>query len=118
MNARDVTATLKAALQTAGLTKKPRPKLLSDNGPCFISAELQGWLKEHELDHIRGKPYPPLTQGKIERLHRSLKTRIFPETDYLPGDLEREKVAFVTHYNARRYHESLNNLTPEDVWCG
>jgi hypothetical protein len=25
---------------------------------------------------------------------------------------------FVTHYNTRRYHESLNNLTPEDVWCG
>ena len=33
-------------------------------------------------------------------------------------ELEREIGAFVTHYNERRYYESLNNLTPEDVWCG
>jgi len=118
MSAREVTATLKEALNTAGLTKKQRPKLLSDNGPCYISAELQDWLKDHELSHTRGKPYHPMTQGKIERWHRSLKNRILLENYYLPGDLEREIGEFVTHYNERRYHESLNNLTPDDVWCG
>ena len=118
MSAREVTATLKAALKVAGLSKKHRPKLLSDNGPCYISGELQDWLKDHELGHIRGKPYHPMTQGKIERWHRSLKNRILLENYYLPGDLEQEIGAFVTHYNERRYHESLNNLTPEDVWCG
>jgi transposase InsO family protein len=118
MSARDVSATLKVALKTAGLTKKQRPKLLSDNGPCYISAELQAWLKAHELSHTRGKPYHPMTQGKIERWHRSLKNRILLENYYLPEDLEREIGAFVTHYNTKRYHESLNNLTPEDVWCG
>ena len=118
MSAREVTATLKVALKTAGLTKKQRPKLLSDNGPCYISAELQDWLKEHELSHTRGKPYHPMTQGKIERCHRSLKNRILLDHYYLPGDLEREIGEFVTHYNERRYHESLNNLTPEDVWRG
>ena len=76
MSAREVTATLKEALNTAGLTQKPRPKLLSDNGPCHISAELQDWLKDHELSHTRGKPYHPMTQGKIERWHHSLKNRI------------------------------------------
>lgn len=118
MSTREVTATLKAALKTAGLTKKQRPKLLSDNGPCYILAELQDWLKEHELGHTRGKPYHPMTQGKIERWHRSLKNRILLENYYLPGDLEREIGEFVTHYNQRRYHESLDNLTPEDVWLG
>ena len=71
MSAREVTATLKAALKVAGLSKKHRPKLLSDNGPCYISGELQDWLKDHELGHIRGKPYHPMTQGKIERWHRA-----------------------------------------------
>ena len=118
MSAREVTATLKAALTTAGLAKKQRPKLLSDNGTCYISAELQDWLKAHELSHTRGKPYHPMTQGKIERWHRSLKNRILLEHYYLPGELEREIGAFVTHYNTQRYHESLNNLTPEDVWSG
>ena len=118
MSTREVTATLKEALSRAGFTKKQRPKLLSDNGPCYISAELQDWLNDHELSHTRGKPYHPMTQGKIERWHRSLKNRILLEKYYLPGDLEREIGEFVTHYNERRYHESLNNLTPKDVWCG
>ncbi len=118
MSAREVTATLKVALKTAGLTKKQRPKLLSDNGPCYISSELQDWLKDHELGHIRGKPYHPMTQGKIERWHRSLKNHILLEHYYLPGELEQQIAEFVTHYNTRRYHESLNNLTPEDVWLG
>ena len=116
MSTREVTATLKMALSTAGLPKKQRPKLLSDNGPCYISSELQDWLKTHELGHIRGKPYHPMTQGKIERWHRSLKNRILLEHYYLPGELEQQIAEFVTHYNTRRYHESLNNLTPEDVW--
>ena len=118
MSTREVTATLKTALIAAGLAKKHRPKLLSDNGPCYISGELQDWLKEHELGHVRGKPYHPMTQGKIERWHRSLKNRILLEHYYLPIDLEREIGAFVTHYNERRYHERLNNLTPQDVWLG
>ena len=102
----------------AGLAKKQRPKLLSDNGPCYISAELQDWLKHHGLSHTRGKPYHPMTQGKIERWHRSLKNRILLEHYYLPGELERQINEFVNHYNERRYHESLNNLTPQDVWLG
>jgi len=118
MNARDVSATLKDALKVAGLAKKQRPKLLSDNGPCYISAELQDWLKHHGLSHTRGKPYHPMTQGKIERWHRSLKNRILLEHYYLPGELERQINEFVNHYNERRYHESLNNLTPQDVWLG
>ena len=59
-----------------------------------------------------------MTQGKIERWHRSLKNRILLEHYYLPGDLEREIGEFVSHYNERRYHESLNNLTSQDVWYG
>jgi transposase InsO family protein len=118
MSARDVTATLKDALQAAGLANKQRPKLLSDNGPCYISSELQDWLKEHGLSHTRGQPYHPMPQGKIERWHRSLKNRILLENYYLPGDLKQQIDEFVTYYNARRYHESLNNLTPEDVLCG
>ena len=67
MNARDVSATLKDALNAAALAKNQRPKLLSDNGPGDISSELQNWLEELGISHTRGKPYHPMTQGKIER---------------------------------------------------
>jgi len=47
-----------------------------------------------------------------------LKNRILLENYYLPGDLDAQIDAFVGHYNHRRYHERLRNLTPADVYCG
>ena len=58
------------------------------------------------------------TQGKIKRWHRSLKNQILLENYYLPGDLEQRIGQFVDYYNHERYHESLNNLTPADVYYG
>ena len=118
MAASDVADTLKDALEAAGLTNKQRPKLLSDNGPCYVSAELREFIDENGMTHTRGKPYHPMTQGKIERWHQSLKNRIMLENYYLPEDLERQIAKFVNYYNTERYHESLHNLTPEDVWLG
>jgi putative transposase len=121
MAAADVTATLDRALQASGLNEVPldqRPRLLSDNGPSYVASELADWLDEQGMRHTRGKPYHPMTQGKIERWHLSLKSRILLENYYLPGDLERAVEAFVEHYNHKRYHESLDNLTPADVYFG
>ena len=70
------------------------------------------------MTHTRGKPYHPMTQGKIERYHRSMKNQILLENYYLPGQLEQRLAKFVDYYNLRRYHESLNNLTPADVYFG
>ena len=49
---------------------------------------------------------------------RSNADRILLENYYLPGDLEANIEKFVDHYNHRRYHESLSNLTPADVYFG
>jgi len=70
------------------------------------------------MTHTRGKPYHPMTQGKIERYHRSMKNQILFENYYLPGQLEARLAEFVDYYNTRHYHESLLNLTPADVYCG
>jgi putative transposase len=67
---------------------------------------------------FRGAPHHPQTQGKIERWHQTLKNRILLENYYLPGDLEAHVRRFVEHYNHDCYHESLNNLTPADVYFG
>ena len=56
--------------------------------------------------------------SKIERWHQTLKNRILLENYFLPGDLEAHIAAFVGHYNHQRYHESLNNVTPADVYTG
>ena len=121
MKAEDVTDTLEAALQASGLEQvevEHRPRLLSDNGSSYISADLASWLESKGMSHVRGAPYHPMTQGKIERWHQTLKNRILLENYFLPGDLEAQIEAFVAHYNHQRYHESLDNLTPADVYFG
>jgi putative transposase len=121
MKAEDVTDTLELALKASELDQVNvvhRPRLLSDNGSSYISADLANWLDDQNMDHVRGAPYHPQTQGKIERWHQTLKNRILLENYFLPGDLEAEIEAFVTHYNHQRYHESLSNLTPADVYFG
>src|SRR5450756_2129889 len=113
MKVGDVTETLDLALQASGLDHARvvhRPRLLSDNGPSYISADLAEWLDKRNMDHVRGAPCHPQTQGKIERWHQTLKNRILLENYYLPGDLETEIGAFVADYNHLRYHESLRNL--------
>ena len=121
MKAEDVTATLEQALVASGLETanvKHRPRLLSDNGSSYLANELAAWMDDHQMKHVRGAPYHPMTQGKIERWHQTLKNRILLEHYYLPGALKAQIASFVAHYNHRRYHESLSNLTPADVYFG
>jgi transposase InsO family protein len=76
MAATDVTETLDDALVRGGVQTvrvRHRPRLLSDNGPAYVSKDLQDYLEEHGMEHTRGRPYHPQTQDKIERYHRSMK---------------------------------------------
>jgi len=47
-----------------------------------------------------------------------MKNQILLENYYLPGELENALSQFVHYYNFERYHDSLNNLTPADVYYG
>ena len=121
MKAEEVTETLDMALTASGCEHanvKHRPRLLSDNGPSYIAEELADYLGKNGMDHVRGAPFHPQTQGKIERWHQTLKNRVMLENYFLPGDLERQIKAFVEHYNHQPYHESLGNVTPADAYFG
>ncbi len=121
MKTSDVTDTLTLALQASGCDQTHvvhKPRLLSDNGSSYVSGELAEWLGDKDMGHVRGAPYHPQTQGKIERWHQTLKNRILLENYFFPADLEAQIKSFVDHYNHQRYHESINNLTPADVYFG
>jgi putative transposase len=121
MKAGDVTDTLELALAASGCDQahvRHKPRLLSDNGSSYISGDLAEWLGKQNMKHVRGAPYHPQTQGKIERWHQTLKNRILLENYFLPGDLEAQIGAFIEHYNHARYHESLGNVTPADAYFG
>ena len=121
MRAEDVTDTLDMALVASGCDQAcvhHKPRLLSDNGPSYIAGDLADYIEKQRMSHVRGAPFHPQTQGKIERWHQTLKNRILLENYFLPGDLERQIETFVEYYNHKRYHESLGNVTPADAYFG
>lgn len=121
MRAEDVTDTLDIALAASGCDSAKilhKPRLLSDNGSSYIAGGLAKYLEDKGMKHVRGAPMHPQTQGKIERWHQTLKNRILLENYFMEGELETAIAAFIDHYNNHRYHESIGNLTPADVYFG
>jgi len=121
MGSSDVEETLNLAVAKTGVQHikvKHRPRLLSDNGSAFISEALATYLSRYKIRHVRGAPYHPQTQGKIERYHRSMKSIVKLDNYYVPSELEQAIANFVVYYNTQRYHESLNNVTPADRYFG
>ncbi len=121
MSAMDVKETIDMAIAESGIDHthiRHHPRLPSDDGSCYISGELKNYLADNGFTHTRGRPYHPMTQGKIERYHRSMKNVLLLDNYYSPDDLKAEIESFVEYYNNQRYHESLDNVTPADVYMG
>ena len=76
MKAEDVTATLDMALDASGVDKARvlhRPRLLSDNGSSYVSDDLAKWMQRHDMAHVRGAPYHPMTPGQDRALAPDLE---------------------------------------------
>ena len=114
MKAEDVKQTLDEALLVAQ-THAP-PKLLSDNGSCYLPVELAEYLNDRNKKHVLGRSLYPQTQGKIEYYQISMKNVVKLNNYFSPGQLESKMKQFVQYYNDERYHEPINNLTPSEVY--
>lgn len=118
MKMEDARHTVNKALAFTGLSENQMPKLLSDNGSAYIAHEFKKFLKDTGIKQINGRPLHPQTQGKIERYHRTMKNVVKLDNYYSPEELIRALEKFVHRYNYNRYHESLDNVTPADVFFG
>ena len=95
-----------------------RTRLLSDNGPGYVSRAFRDYLGMVGIKHILATPFHPQTNGKLERYHQTLKRDVNQVPYELPANLEAAIAAFVSYYNYRRYHKALGNVTPSDVLKG
>ena len=95
-----------------------RTRLLSDNGPGYVSRAFRDYLGMVGIKHILATPFHPQTNGKLERYHQTIKRDVNQVAYELPADLEAAIAAFVSYYNYRRYHKALGNVTPSDVLKG
>ena len=118
METDDAKRVVGVAIQEAGIDEDQGPRLLTDNGSCYISKEFKKFIEDQDLGHVQGAPYHPQTQGKIERYHRTMKNVVKLENYFFPDDLRIKIAEFVDYYNNKRCHESLGNLTPADVYFG
>ena len=84
-----------------------RTRLLSDNGPSYVSRAFRDYLKLVEIKHILAAPY-----------HHTLKRAVNQVPYEMPSDLEEALAAFVVYYNYRRYHKALGNVTPAGMLKG
>jgi transposase len=103
-----ITQILEELIKTHG---KPR-EILTDNGGAYglnsKHSKFDRWCKKKGIHHIRTRIHSPTTNGKVERLFKTMDE----ELKYCNNDLEK----FRMRYNHYRPHSSLNNQTPAQIY--
>jgi transposase InsO family protein len=121
MTAQSISEVVQQAVEWTGMEQVPvadRTRLLSDRGPRFLVRALGDYLRMLQIRHIYRSPYHPQTNGKLERLHETLKARLNLAVFTSPEALRAAMEEFIDFYNYRRYHEGIGNVTPADVYFG
>ena len=96
-----------------------QPRVISDNGPQFISKDFKEFIRISGMTHVKTSPYYPQSNGKLERYHKTIKgTCIRVKTPLSLEDARRVVSEFVAHYNNERLHSAIGYVTPNDKLQG
>lgn len=95
------------------IAKHGKPQqILSDNGSAYglksKHSRFDRWCKRRGIQHIRTKIHSPTTNGKVERLFKTMDE----ELNFCNNDLE----LFRMRYNHYRPHKSLQDKSPAQVY--
>jgi transposase InsO family protein len=115
----ETTLTVKSHLTTLFRTYGLPARMLMDNGPPWGDpagaryTQLTVWLMQLGIQVSHGRPHHPQTQGKDERLHRTLQAEVLSRytlTDLV--DSQRHFDRWRDVYNLERPHEALGQQPP------
>lgn len=91
------------------------PRIISDNGPQFISKDFKEFIRICGMTHVKTSPYYPQSNGKLERYHKSIKSECLRKGTPLSLEEARQQVTgYVNHYNTVRLHSAIGYVTPKD----
>jgi transposase InsO family protein len=105
-----------------GLARHGVPEqILTDNGRVFTgrlahrptTVAFDRICLANGIRHILTAPYSPTTTGKIERLHKTIRTEFLSVNTF--GSIEQAQAlldAWVAHYNAEREHQAIGDVAP------
>lgn len=116
MKEADVETIIQRALEKV---PSARPRIISDNGPQFVARDFKTFIRLAGMTHVRTSPYYPQSNGKLERLHGTLKSTTIRPAQPENVEQARQLVAdFVENYNNVRLHSSIGYVTPADKLAG
>lgn len=95
------------------------PRIISDNGPQFISRDFKEYIRLAGMTHVRTAPYYPQSNGKLERVNKTVKSeaiRVSPPESLEEAQRLVEK--FVAYYNNVRLHSAIGYISPADMLAG
>lgn len=91
------------------------PRIISDNGPQYVSRDFKEFIRLSGMTHVRTSPYYPQSNGKVEAFHKSLKQEtIRPACPETYEEAVRLVEQYVQNYNEERLHSALGYITPKD----
>jgi transposase InsO family protein len=95
------------------------PRIISDNGPQFISRDFKQFIRICGMTHVRTSPFYPQSNGKVERWTGTLKRECIRPKTPLSVDEARQSVAdFVYEYNHVRLHSAIGYIAPVNKLLG
>lgn len=94
--------------------ERGKPKAIrTDNGSEFTSSTFTNWCHKHRIEIRYIQPGKPVQNAFIERFNRSYRTEVLDAKIFNNLEEVREITAeWLEHYNNKRPHESLQNLSP------
>lgn len=90
------------------------PRIISDNGPQFLSKEFRSFIRECSMTHVRTSPFYPQSNGKLEALNKTAKKEVIrPAQPRSKDEAQAQMAQWVQHYNEERLHSSIDYVTPK-----
>ena len=87
-------------------------------GSQFTAKDFKQLVRDFELEHIRIRTYHPELNGKVQRFHRSTRDGLGEQELKKLGQAREIIDHWVSYYNTKRLHASLDYLPPAEYWEG
>jgi len=116
MEERDVELGLQRTLEKF---VRRRPRIISDHGSQFIAKDFGRSIRYSSLTRAFTSVGCPQSNGKVERLFRTIKADCVPRRSFLSIEDARTQIdEYIWYYNYRRLHSTIGYVSPFDKLIG